>query len=65
MKPKSHSRSGAFTILESFLVLGILFVLTMVLVGLYFHHQEGPAPSGIENPEPPGYRLQSSHRDSR
>lgn len=41
MTSKNSSQTKAFTILESLIVLCILFVLTMVLVALFLHHQEG------------------------
>lgn len=68
MTPKSISNSKAFTIVESFIVLGILFVLTTVLVALFLHdHEDESPPESIESPPAvaPGYRLKSSDKGSQ
>lgn len=70
----SPARSKAFTILENLIVLGILFVLTMVLVALYLHHKDGgtapdetritPSTSDSSPTSPSGFRFQSTPKTS-
>lgn len=66
MTQTAFSNSKAFTIIESLIVLGTLFVLTMLLVALYRHSEDGTSASQNADPLPaidPGYRFKSSNKD--
>jgi competence protein ComGC len=44
MHQTTLNKVKGFTILESFIILGILFVLSMLIIALYLHHfSETPA----------------------